>query len=100
MVIQVKGPVWANGCASCNFGIVVAPTVNKMPLYAERAILAQHGRVVFCTCRAGLLAQQYALKCWRGIESGADRIDPDAVAALLLEAAQTPTVHGPEAVTA
>jgi hypothetical protein len=90
------GPAWAQGCEHCEYGIVSAPDVRCAPLYLARAILAHHGHVVFCDCRAGEAAQRQAAATWRGIVSRGEHLHGATVAAILAEAVRMPTVHGPE----
>lgn len=96
MRLVIDGPDWAHGCPSCAFGIVRAPNPGILSLYLERAILAHHGRVEFCSCRAGHMARQYARRCWEDIVSDRYKLKPEAIDLVLAAAAETPTVHGPE----
>lgn len=96
MDIKVAGPEWANGCESCRFGIVFAPSVGFAPLYFARAILARHGHVLFCECRAGQTAQRHAERVFNDVISGRESVHPATLAAILATAERTPTVHGTE----
>lgn len=45
---------WAEGCGSCNYGILSAPALTgAIEFYLERIAQWREGEIEFCTCRAG-----------------------------------------------
>ena len=57
---------WAQGCADCRYGIVLAPPrTGAVSLYAERLVQASDQSVEFCDCRAGHMARQHMRKLWQ-----------------------------------
>lgn len=60
---------WAKGCASCSYGMVIAPDILKHLTVAEgRAMQMDCDMIVFCECKAGHMQRQYLRKVLSNME--------------------------------
>ncbi len=96
-----SGARWANGCDACTYGVTHHEAyTGAIPLFEEQAILASRHELTFCTCRAGLLAKQYARKNYAAMSEDGRRLAGEKIDVALTQimgaTVDAPTVHGAE----
>lgn len=91
---------WAQGCADCRYGIVLAPPrTGAVSLYAERLVQASDQSVEFCACRAGHMARQHMRKLWQTRQTeanGFSELDWARAHVVAAQSSAMPTIHHDE----
>lgn len=99
ITVLAQEQTWANGCDHCQFGVVRhAPYTGAVSLFEEQAVQAGRRELTFCTCRAGLLAKQYARKNYGamsedGRRMATEKVDAAQVILMGHDAVDAPTVR-------